>query len=555
MQITSRLTALVAITFLVQAAAAVAPGTIRAQLKPRLYVNTTEDLAAQPDHCLPGNACPIRAAIEKSESVPGGAVITACLDPAVVPAASRCPGGRVPLTADDPNYDPASGKWSIRLTPASLPIQMTTGGTEIDFAAMLEAYAGPGDNRVVIDGSGAGLQVAIEIESNDNVLKGFDIRGGYSESAIVVQTNLAGEGSSNNQLGPGLSFRDITEGNAVRIRGMATVNNRIVGSWCGLDDDGRSVAPVSADCVYLNSGTQGNVVGGDAPEDRNLFAASELGVGVKIENPGSTGNIIRGNWFGLDVDGQATPGLFAGVLIIDQASDNQIVGNVIGGSRSEGVSIGGETARTLIEDNSIGLAPDGSTCIGNQTYGIALQFGPKSTRILRNRIACNERGGVVLTGPGTFDNTLSENSITNNAGNAIDLAQRSNNRIEPPEVLSLDHTRVTGRACAGCVVEAFTDPVGEAQHFEGRVTAGAVDGAFELSVPGGFRLRALTLTQTDGKNTSALSAFRAVPGAGTAAPTEPTPTSPPVPSPTGGLFVGRIFMPWASDNAWLRSAE
>ncbi len=551
----SRILAVIAITSVVQMFVAVSPTAIQAQLKPRIFVNTTQDLAAQPDHCLPGNLCPIRAALEKSESVSGGAIITACLDPAVVPGATRCPGGREPLAQDDRNFNAATGQWSIPLTPASLPIQMTKGGTEIDFSLMLDEYVGPSDNRVVFDGSGGGLQIAIQIESNDNVLRGFDLRGGYSESAIVLQPNVELEGASNNQLGPGLVFRDITEGNAVRIRGANTVNNRIIGSWCGLSGDGRSVAPVSADCVYLNSGTQGNVIGGEAPEDRNLLAASELGVGVKIENERTTGNIIRGNWLGLDIDGSPTSGLFTGVLIVDRASDNLIIDNVIGASRSEGISIGGETSRTLIEGNAIGIGPDGETCVGNQTYGIALQFGPRSTRIIKNHIACNERGGVVLTGPGTFDNTLSENGITNNSGNAIDLAQRSNGRLEPPEIFVVEHRRVTGRACPGCIVEAFTDPVGEAAHFEGRVTANATDGTFELSAPTGFALRALTLTQTQGKNTSALTTFRAVPGAGTAGPTEPTPTPPIGPSPTGGLLVGRIFMPWTADRAWFRTTD
>ena len=542
----------VTIGVLLAVTAASAPARIQAQLKPKIYVTTTVDVAAHPDHCLPGNPCPIRGAIEKSESVPGGAVITACFDEAVVPDAKRCPGGKEPVLLDDANFDAGTGQWSIRLTHGSVPLQINTGGTEIDFASMLEPYEGPSDNRVVLDGSGAGMQMALQVESNDNVFRGFDIRGGFSEAAIVLQTDLSGEGASNNQLGPGLSFRDISEGNAVRIRGMTTVNNRLIGSWCGLGADGTTERPVTNDCVFLSGGTQGNVIGGEAPEDRNLFAASQLGVGVKMENVRTSGNIVRGNWFGLDVDGAKTSGLFTGILIVDGASENSILDNVIVGARAEGVSIGGETAKTLIEGNMIGIGPDGERCAGNQTYGIALQFGPHTSRIIRNHIACNQRGGVVMTGPGTVNNTLSENGITDNSGNAIDLAQRANNRITPPEISLLEHSRVSGRACAGCIVEAFTDPVGEAAHFEGRVTADAGDGRFELSVPGGFRFRALTLTQTEGMNTSALTTFRAVPPPGTPGPTEPTSTPPVGPSPTGGLIRGRIFLPWTADAAWLR---
>ena len=547
--------AVVIVALAAVALAAPAPSAIKAQLKPKIYLNTLEDLPAHPDHCLPGNPCPIRGAIEKAESVSGGAIITACLDPDVVPDAKRCPGGKVPLMKDDEDFDESTGQWSIKLTPGGLPLQLDKGGTEIDFSVMIDPYDSFSDNPVVFDGSGTGLQYAFQVESNDNILRAFDIVGGYSEAAIVLQDNVAGDGASNNFIGPGVVFRDITEGNGVKIRGRSSVNNKISGTWCGVGGDGTDVRPISADCVSLSGGTHGNLVGGETPEDRNVFASSELGVGVKLEDPGTSGNTIRGNWFGIDAIGEPTSGVFAGILAIAGASGNQIIENVIAKSRSEGISIGGDTNGMLIENNTIGVGPDGETCFGNDTYGITLQFGPKSTRIIKNHIACNKRGGIVLTGAGTSQNLMSQNEITKNSGNAIDLTQRANNRIDPPDITGLDHTSVSGRACLGCVVEAFTDPVGEAAHFEGSVTADAGDGKFVLSVPGGFEFRTLTLTQTDGMNTSALTNYRTVPGAGTSRPPTATTTPPVGPSPTGGLFVGRIFMPWSADNAWFSRSD
>jgi hypothetical protein len=87
---------------------------------------------------------------------------------------------------------------------------------------------------------------------------------------------------------------------------------------------------------------------------------------------------------------------------------------------------------------------------------------------------------------------------------------------------------VRGTACKGCIVEVFSDPAGEADAFEGAVTASPTDGTFLFRKSADFMYRMLTLTASSGSNTSALSAAKIVPK-----PTvEPSPTSSGAPSPT-----------------------
>jgi len=527
----------------------------RAQLKPRIIVDTTADLPVDALDCLPGNPCPLRGAIEKAQSIEGGAIITACVDPEIVPDAAPCRGGRSPLSKDDANFDPVTGKWTLELRLTSLPLVLTRSGTELDFRYVVDDYGGPQDNRIVLDNKGVAMQHALKLETNDTLVAGFDVRGAYSDAAILLQSGLFGEGASNNRVGPGLAFAGITDGNGLRIVSSATVNNHVVGNWCGITGDGTMVDPVAEDCIYILDGARGNQIGGPAPDDANVFSASSLGVGVKIEGSGTDGNAIVGNWIGLDATGEPSGSLSTGISIVDGVAEARVSGNVISGLRGDGIEISSEVSRTAIEDNRIGAAPEGGGCASNGGYGVSLQFGPTDTMIARNVVRCNERGGVVLTGRATTDNTITQNSITDNGGRAIVLAQRANEGLSPPRIVRVSRDSVIGTSCSECSVEVFTDPAGEAANFEGRTVAG-VGGEFELVSPTGFRFRTLTASSTSGKNTSELSEMHVVPEGPTEGPSPTATIAPTVgPTPTGGLFVERVFLPWAGRGAHVGALE
>jgi hypothetical protein len=538
-----------ALVALIMQAAATPVALAQAQF----YVNTTEDPPSANEHCLPGSPCPLRGAIEKAESLPGGAIITACFDPAVVENARPCPPGRQPLTADDPGFDAETGKWAMRFAPEAPPFVFSAGGTQIDFRGAIEGWASPADNRFVVDGTGGRRQFAFRMESSGNMLAGFDLSGEFDDSAVLLQGDFFGGQVSNNQIGPGLAFRAIANGNGVKVRSDQSLSNRIIGNWCGLAADGTTLQDVAEDCIYILEGARSNTVGGETEADRNILSASRLGVGVKIEGDGTDDNAVLGNWIGLDATGEGREALTSGVLVVNGASRTRIAGNVIGSSTGAGIALFARVLETVIEDNRLGAAPEGDGCRSNRTYGLTLNDGPSSSTIRRNLVRCNRGGGILLQGAGSRDNVLSENLITENDGDPIDFSRGPNGDLAAPRLTRATRNSLTGAGCAGCRIEIFSDPAGEAAVFEGVVTANAADGSFVFEHAAGFEFDTVTATQTEGLNTSALSRFTSISGGGsTPVPGTPTPAPTAGPSPTGLLFSASVYMPLALDTASLR---
>jgi len=515
----------------------------------RIYVNTTQDLPPDDSHCLPGKVCTLRAAVEKAESFSGGAVITACYDPAVVANAAPCRGpGAQPLKADDPGYDSATNKWVLRLRPAALPFDLTENGTTIDFRLGVDPWSSPADAHFVVEASGGTHQFAFKVESHDNQIAGIEIRGEYAESAILLQDDFFGTGAVNNTIGPGNIFADISSGNGIKIKDAASVGNKVIGNWCGITGDGSTLAPVAEDCVFVLDDTAQNTIGGPTEADRNVFAASRLGVGVKIQGPGTRNITVEGNWFGVDATGERSGDLRSGILVVSGAFRTRIADNLVASSANDGIVVFDASGETTIEGNAVGVAADGTACLGNGAHGIALQHGPQDAVVKRNVVRCNRAGGILIAGASSRNNQLSENRISANGGGAINIVQGANSNLRPPSITSHDSLHIAGATCAGCVVEVFSDPNGQADHFEGRVVADGTSGTWRFSPSGAFAHRTLTTTATDGKTTSELSAFVIQSGA-TPTPARPTPT--PEPGKTGvPLFVSILHLPWAGHGAW-----
>lgn len=514
---------------------------------PSVFVNTTEDLPPFSEQCLPGKICPLRGAIERAETTPGGAIIRACYDPAETPGGKPCRGAALPLKHSDPGYDPESGKWFFEIAEGQIPYALTRGNTQLDFTLDIEGWSGPADNKIVLDASAAELDEALLIGSSNNVIKGIEFRGGYRQAAIT----LSGFGApiSGNQLGPGLIFAAIRPGVGVRMRDPDVSGNRLVGSWCGITGDGTEVLRNQEDCVQLSNGTHGNTIGGPTEADRNIFAASTVGVGVSLIGPVTADNVIEGNWFGMDAQGNPA-GNEAGITIKEESHGNKIRGNLIGGNRQSGITLYNRSLGTEIRGNHIGERPDGGGCVGNANSAIEIVSHPSNSVIEENRIACNGRGGIVINGSGATRNRLSRNSITNNAGQAIRMSAGANGDLRAPSLDNVLPTRILGRACAGCLVEIYSDPGDEADHYEGSAPADASDGRFIFDRPEGFRhgfVKALAIDANN--NTSPLAAKKPVTAPRTPSPIAATPTPSPTPgdtpevTPTDPPFLMSVFLP------------
>jgi CSLREA domain-containing protein len=195
--------------------------------------------------------------------------------------------------------------------------------------------------------------------------------------------------------------------------------HHILGNRIGTSADGSTAAPTdNAINLWASSGNQ---IGGTGANDGNLLSGN-YGPGLYMGN-GSDNNLVLGNLIGLNAAGTAALGnQWHGVYVID-SSNNQFGGtsaaerNVIAASGSNGLYLGGASSGNVVQGNYIGLDASGNNAIGNSGAGVMLSAGASgntiggATAATRNIISGNTQYGVYLTGSSTSDNLIRNNYI------------------------------------------------------------------------------------------------------------------------------------------------
>jgi uncharacterized repeat protein (TIGR01451 family) len=181
-----------------------------------------------------------------------------------------------------------------------------------------------------------------------------------------------------------------------------------------IEIDGSSVT----DSNGLSITSAGNVIRGLAV---NRFPWNGIGIG----GSSATGNILSGNYIGLDPSGTLDLGNgYDGVFVGLGAQDNLVGGdepaerNVLSGNEWDGAGMyaGGTTGNTLA-GNYIGLAADGLSAVGNTLSGVHIYGGAQDnttggdTAGERNIISGNLLDGVRIAGTGTTANVVAGNYI------------------------------------------------------------------------------------------------------------------------------------------------
>ncbi|HET8796730.1 MAG TPA: right-handed parallel beta-helix repeat-containing protein, partial [Thermoanaerobaculia bacterium] len=216
--------------------------------------------------------------------------------------------------------------------------------------------------------------------------------------------------------------RNVISGNSrsgVWITG-ASNSITLTGNYIGTNR-GLTAALPNADGVYIGAGASaaigqsgtGNVISGNSDD------------AIVVTSPGST---IVANLIG--PAGSSTTALANGTGIrLESGATNTVIG---GASPSETNTISGNTGNGIeilasscdVDYNRIGIAPDGTTVMGNGASGIRLE-DPASDNLIgetfANKIANNGADGVSITGTG-IGNVVRENQIFSNTNLAIDLA-------------------------------------------------------------------------------------------------------------------------------------
>jgi parallel beta-helix repeat protein len=323
---------------------------------------------------------------------------------------------------------------------------------------------------------------------------------------------------------------------------MAT-GNRVQGNLIGTDATG-TVALGNSIGVFVSGGNN-NTIGGTIAGARNVISGNTGEAGLEIY--AGLGNLVQGNFIGVDVTGTARLGNFHdGVRV--SASENTLIGNVISANFNYGLSILGGN-RNVVQGNHIGTDVTGTQPLGNRDIG--LYIGGSITtvggtaegagNVIAYNGAFNYQAGVVIV-QGTR-NALRRNSIFGHSPSlGLRLVQGGNlNRPFPilsSAVTDGDTTTVEGMLTSTpnttFTLEFFANTVcnasgyGEGERFFASITV-ATDArgmaSFSLTVALAISTdQFITATATDPVgNTSQFSNCVAV-----------TMPNPPVPPPGGG---------------------
>ncbi len=292
---------------------------------------------------------------------------------------------------------------TIAVTSANLPT--LTNGVRID------GYSQPG--------SSANSAVQGDNATRCIVLNGLGQR----------TTGLAFSGSSDEQFWlQGLVVEGFTS-NGLSISGGTGA--LVWGNQFGGRFHGATLLP-NGNNILLVGNSHSAQVGGDAPAQLNVIdGATTAGVLITGLAPYlSTGNRVIGNLIG-------TWGGETGVLVGNavgvelDSSNNTVRDNVIVGSGSDGVRLGGAFAsHNTVQGNRIGRTD--TVCVilpvpfcynddaANARHGVRIDSGAHDNLVQSNTIWYNAATGISVAGSGK-GNELSANSIYQNAGYGIDL--------------------------------------------------------------------------------------------------------------------------------------
>jgi len=201
-----------------------------------------------------------------------------------------------------------------------------------------------------------------------------------------------------------------TSGAGITITGAASTGTIIKGNYIGTDAAGTSSIPSGAQKygIELTGTAPATTIGGIAAGEGNVISSSNY-VGIYLNNTAG-GNAVYQNYIGIDKNGTATltTAQVRGVEMI--SSPNNIIGgstsayrNVISANTNQGVWVtGAGSTGNIIKGNYIGLDATGVSSLGTQGYGVRLESSSSKTTVggtiagERNIISGNSTAGVYI---------------------------------------------------------------------------------------------------------------------------------------------------------------
>jgi hypothetical protein len=373
-------------------------------------------------------------------------------------------GGNIPGAR---NVISGNGQHGVVLTGSTTSGDLIQGnyiGTDKDGTASLanglngvEITGGASSNIIGTNGDGVGDAVEGNLISgntrrgvflagagtNDNLVAGNFIGTDATGTAALgngLDGVFVGGGAQRNRIGSntdGVSDdleRNVISGNAgdgVRIQALGSSLNVVAGNYVGTTKDGSSVLGNGGNGIFLNDAPN-NTVGGLTTAARDVIANNTVS-GIYILNTNATGNLVEGNYIGLDASGTVAMGNHNDSITIDRAPNNTVggttvgAGNVLADGNDSGVYIFGSTAMgNIVQGNLIGTDATGTVALGNHNNGVTIDtaFGNTIGGVAAgaaNTIAFNANNGIAVVNDVSTGNAIRGNSIHDNGGLGIDL--------------------------------------------------------------------------------------------------------------------------------------
>ncbi len=220
-----------------------------------------------------------------------------------------------------------------------------------------------GDNAkilVELDGSNAGPNA-------DGLLIGFTSAGSTIEGLAINRFSL----------------------NGLELQGGG---DTIAGNFVGTNPQGNAAEPNQNDGIHI-SNSSSSTIGGTTPEARNIASGNQID-GIHIVGTTAspaTGNLIEGNFVGVNASGTGSVGIKAIGSAVGTPAGNFVFGieisggnaNTVGGAVSadrnvigfnvDGIEIDNGGENNVIQGNFSGVGADGVTPVGNNLHGIVLR--------------------------------------------------------------------------------------------------------------------------------------------------------------------------------------
>ena len=266
---------------------------------------------------------------------------------------------------------------------------LTVGGAT---AAERNLFSGNGSDGLVIEEGSTGAVVRgnyFGLDASGTVDLG---NGGSGLSDVGTGTIIGGTGAGEGNVFAGNGYFGL----GVAGQYVSVLGNRIGTNAAGTAAIGNGTGGAAVSAINVT-------IGGSTAAARNLFSGNGND-GLVIES-GSTGVVVRGNYFGLDASGTVDLGN-AGTGLSDAGTGTIIggtnagEGNVSSGNSYYGIGLGGQDTSVL--GNRVGTNAAGTAAVGNGIGGIAVSginvtIGG-TTAAARNLISGNVGGAMGITG-------------------------------------------------------------------------------------------------------------------------------------------------------------